>query len=318
MTLGRVGDDPIDKHRREAAVVIDRIKRGEEPFPPEPAPEPTVADLAERFLEKFVAVRCKPHTARNYRFAIEHHILPAFGKKTLKEVGPEDVTALHHALRDRPSTANHAVRVPSRMFAVAENWGMSPPGRRPTRHVRRYRKTSRERFLTPEEYRRLGAALKRLEVSGSTMPSAVAAIRLLMLTGCRKSEILTLRWSDVDLDAGVCGNSRSGAGAGGQRRCGARRRPVPSRERAAGACAGGPEGSRVEAKSASATLTRRGTKCLTCGNTAINYSILADYYIKLQDRYKFYSGFIPSRFNPIDFNDYRRGEMRPGRFGGTI
>ena len=120
VTLGRVGNDPIDKHRREAAAVIDRIKRGEEPFPPEPAPEPTVADLADRFLEKFVAVRCKPRTAKNYRLAIQHQILPALGKKVLKDVGPEDVTALHHELRDRPAAANQAVWVLSKMFNLAD------------------------------------------------------------------------------------------------------------------------------------------------------------------------------------------------------
>ena len=203
VTLGRVGNDPIDKHRREAAVVIDRIKRGEEPFPPAPAPEPTVADLAERFLEKFVALRCKPRTAKNYRLAIRHQILPALGAKALKDVGPEDVTSLHHKLRDTPAAANQAVWVLSRMFAQAESWGMVPPGRRPTRHVRQYRDTPRERFLTPEEYRHLGAVLTRLETEASMMPSAVAAIRLLMLTGCRSDEILTLKWDDVDRTARV-------------------------------------------------------------------------------------------------------------------
>ncbi len=203
VTLGRVGNESIDKHRREAAVVIDRIKRGEDPIPSEPTPEHTVADLAERCLEKYVAVRCKPSTAKNYRLAIRHHILPALGKKALKDVGPKDVTALHHKLRDRPAAANQAMWVLSKMFALAENWGMVPPGRRPTRHVRQYRETSRERFLTPEEYRHLGAALTRLETEGSIMPSAVAAIRLLMLTGCRSDEILNLIWDDVDRTARV-------------------------------------------------------------------------------------------------------------------
>ena len=89
------------------------------------------------------------------------------------------------------------------MFTLAENWGMVPPGRKPGRHVRQYRETSRERFLTPEEYRRLGAALKRFEAKGSMMPSAITAIRLLMLTGCRSDEILTLKWEDVDRTARV-------------------------------------------------------------------------------------------------------------------
>ncbi len=196
--MGRVGNEPIDKHRREAAAIIDRIKRGEDPRPPKPAPEPTVADLADRFLEKFVAVRCKPRTAKNYRLSIQHQILPALGTKPLKDVGPKDVTALHHELRDRPAAANQAVWVLSKMFALAENWGMVPPGRRPTRHVRQFRDTSRERFLTPEEYRHLGATLTGLEAMGSMIPSAVAAIRLLMLTGYRSDEILTLTWDDVD------------------------------------------------------------------------------------------------------------------------
>ena len=195
ITLGRVGDEPIDKHRREAALVIDRIKRGEDP---RPAPEPTVAGLAERCLKNHVEVRCKPGTAKNYRLALQNHILPALGKKALKDVEPEDVAALHHKLRETPSAANLAVWVLSRMFVLAEAWEMAPPGRNPCRHVRYYRETSRERFLAPEEFRRLGAALKRLEAEGSMMPSAIAAVRLLMLTGCRSDEILSLKWDDID------------------------------------------------------------------------------------------------------------------------
>ena len=150
-------------------------------------------------------MRCKPRTAKNYRAAIRSHILPALGKKALRDVGPKDVAALHHKQLDTPAAGDQAVWVLSKMFKLAESWGMVAPGRRPTRHVRRYGGTSRERFLTPEEYRRLGAALKRLEASGALMPSAAAAIRLLMLTGCRKSEIRTLRWSDIHL-----GESKTG------------------------------------------------------------------------------------------------------------
>ena len=200
VTLGRVGTETVDARRREAALVIDRIKRGEDPTP---APEPTVADLAERCLKNHVDVRCKPGTAKNYRLALKNHILPALGERALREVGPEDVAALHHKLRETPSAANLAVWVLSRMFVLAEAWEMAPPGRNPCRHVRYYREKARERFLAPEEFRRLGAALKRLEAGGSMMPSAIAAIRLLMLTGCRSDEILSLKWDDVDRTARV-------------------------------------------------------------------------------------------------------------------
>ena len=76
VTLGPVGSETIDKRQGEAAVVIDRIKRGEDPKPPKPAPEPTVADLAERCLKNHVAVRYKPKMARNFRMTLQNHILP--------------------------------------------------------------------------------------------------------------------------------------------------------------------------------------------------------------------------------------------------
>ena len=203
VTLRPVGSETIDKRRREAAIVIDRIKRGEDPKPPKPAPEPTVVDLAEWCLKNHVALRYKPKMAKNFRMALQNHFLPAFGTKTLKDVASGDVTALHHKLRDTPSAANRAVWVLSKMFTLAETWEMVPPGRNPCRHVRYYREKSRERFLTPEEFRRLGAALKKFEAEGSMLPSAIAAVRLLMLTGCRSDEILTLRWDDVDRTARV-------------------------------------------------------------------------------------------------------------------
>ena len=177
MTLGPVGKATIEERRREAAVVIDRIKRGEDPKPTKPSPEPTVADLAARCLEAHVAVRCKPNTAKNYRMSLQHHILPALGTKALKDVAPSDISALHHKLRDTPCAANQAVWVLSKMFNLAENWGMMPPGRNPCRHVRYYREKSRERFLTPEEFRRLGAVLKKFEAEGSMLPSANRVMR---------------------------------------------------------------------------------------------------------------------------------------------
>ena len=202
-TLGPVGDRTVEEYRREAAAAIDRIKRGEDPRPPEPAPETTVADLAALCLKDHVAARCKPATAANYRKSIDCHILPALGSRALRDVMPEDAAQLHHALRGTPSAANQAIWVLSKMFTLAESWEMVPPGRNPCRHVRHYRATPRERFLTPDEFRRIGDALKMFEAKGSMQPSAIAAIRLLMLTGCRSDEILTLQWDDIDRAARV-------------------------------------------------------------------------------------------------------------------
>ena len=202
VTLGPCADLPINQRRREAAAVIDRIKRGEDPMPAPPAPEPTVADLAERCMRAYVAVHCKPKTAEAYRASLDNHILPALGAMPLKAVGPRDVAALHHSLRDTPYTANQVIWVLSKMSSLAEVWDLIPPSRNPCRSVRRYRQKSRERFLTQEEFGRVGAALKEIDAEGSMWPPAIADLRLLMLTGCRMNEILTLQWDDVDRTVG--------------------------------------------------------------------------------------------------------------------
>ena len=190
VTLGPCAGEAIDVRRREAAAIIDRIKRGEDPVPPEPEPEPTVADLAARCMRAYVKVHCKPKTVRLYRTAIDRHIVPALGTMAVKDVRSKDVIALHQHLRNTPSMANHVVSMLSKMFKLAETWDLVPQGRNPCKAVRHYREQSRERFLAPEEYRGVGAALREAEADGSMWPPAIAALRLLMLTGCRKSEIL--------------------------------------------------------------------------------------------------------------------------------
>ena len=201
-TLGPVAGKALDERRREAAEVIDRIKRGLDPIAPEPEPEPTVADLAARCMRAYVKVHCKPKTERLYRTAIDLHIVPALGAMAVKDVRSSHVIELHDHLRDTPSMANHVVGMLSKMFSLAQTWDLVPRGRNPCRAVNHYREQPRERFLTPEEYRSVGAALRQAEAKASMWPPAIAAIRLLMLTGCRKSEILTLRWDDIDRTTG--------------------------------------------------------------------------------------------------------------------
>ena len=196
MTLGAHGAVTARRARLLAEAAVARIRSQTGPG----AAGPTVAALAERYMSGHVAANCNRHTAGIYRGSLDNHILPALGALPLAQVGRADVAALHYRLRDRPRAANRALAILRKMFALAEAWGMAPEGANPCAGVRKYRERRRERFLRPGEYRRLGAALAEAEADGRA--AAVAALRLLMLTGCRSGEILTLRWDDVDRGAG--------------------------------------------------------------------------------------------------------------------
>ena len=206
VTVGRHGVIGAEQARQRAALVIARVKAGETPVPEPLAVKhragPTVGELSERFLEEYAAVRYKPGTLAWTRTVVGRYIVPEFGKLALAAVERTQVVELHHRLSHAPSIANMVVRTLSLMYRLAEDWGLVPEGCNPCRSVVKYPQRKRERFLTDEEFTRLGQVLDEVETEGGASTAAVAAIRLLMLTGCRKSEILTLRWEHVALDAG--------------------------------------------------------------------------------------------------------------------
>ena len=204
VTVGRHGVISADQARRRAALIIARVKAGEEPIaaPMAPRTGPTVAELAARYLEEHMAVHCKPGTTVRCRRVIRKYILPDFGEVPLAAVERKHVTEMHYKLCDVPAMANRVVATLSRMFNQAEAWGLAPEGSNPCRFLVKYKERRRERFLTEEEFRRLGRLLSEAAAEGGVSAQAATAIRLLMLTGCRRNEILTLRWEDVDLDEG--------------------------------------------------------------------------------------------------------------------
>ena len=170
-----------------------------------------MADLGRRFLEEYVPVHCKPSTREEYLRSVKLFVDPVIGELRVPEVQRKDIAALHHGLRDKPYQANRTLGVLSKMFSLAEVWGWRPDGSNPCRHVKRYKEHKRERFLSPEETERLGQVLREAE---EEMPSAVAAFRLLLLTGCRMSEIRDLRWDYVKDDCIELPDAKTGGRVG--------------------------------------------------------------------------------------------------------
>ena len=198
-TIGPHGPLNPDQARARALEILACAKKGIDPREADARreAEPSMADLGRRFLEEYVPVHCKPSTREEYRRSVRLFVDPVIGELRVPEVQRKDIAALHHGLRDKPYQANRTLGVLSKMFSLAEVWGWRPDGSNPCRHVKRYKEHKRERFLSPEETERLGQVLREAE---EEMPSAVAAFRLLLLTGCRMSEIRDLRWDYVKND----------------------------------------------------------------------------------------------------------------------
>ncbi len=141
--------------------------------------------------EVFSRRRWKPRTRAVNRIYLSKQILPVFAGRPIAEITREEVQRWFRSLHALPAAANRSAPVLSVIMQQAEAWGYRPEGSNPCKGIRRYRQKRRERFLSPEEYCRLGMVLERHE---ARQPFRVAALRLLLLTGCRKSEIITLEW----------------------------------------------------------------------------------------------------------------------------
>ncbi|MBV9827085.1 MAG: tyrosine-type recombinase/integrase [Alphaproteobacteria bacterium] len=212
LTIGRHGSPwTPDSARAEAKKLLGRIEEGADPASDKSARRdaPTVTDIAERFLAEHVEAKRKTSTATEYRRLLSKVILPVLGKRKVADIARADIAKLHHANRATPYQANRVLAVLSKMFNLAERWGLRSDASNPCRHIEKFAERKRERMLSPAELGRLGDALAAH--CGSPFP--VAAIKLLVFTGARLGEVLGMRWEWVDFERGEARlpDSKSGA-----------------------------------------------------------------------------------------------------------
>lgn len=203
-TIGKHGPITCDQARQEAARLVGQVAGGVDPGELKTTERAvvTVGDIARRYIEEHAEPKKKARSLAEDRRMLASFILPALGGRKIGEVSRGDVAKIHHTMRSTPYQANRVLALLSKMFNLAERWGLRPDGSNPCRHVEKFKEAKRERYLSGEELARLGLALSQAEAEGES-PYAVAAIRLLLLTGCRLNEILTLQWSMVDFE-GAC------------------------------------------------------------------------------------------------------------------
>jgi integrase len=202
LTIGGCSLFRVEEARKRARKLLVEVKDGADPASDrkDTRKAPTVGELADRYMAVHAATKKKPRSAKSDESNLRLHVLPALARQRAADVTREDVSRLHHAMRETPGAANRVLALLSKMFNLAEKWGIRADGSNPCRHVDRYAERKMERFLSGDELARLGAALADAERTATEAPEVIAAIRLLICTGARLSEILELRWEHVDFE----------------------------------------------------------------------------------------------------------------------
>lgn len=222
----------VTKAREDAEIIIGKIRNGEDPaqIREDLKTRPTMKDLCERFLTDYAEEHKKPSSINMDRKNIQNHILPLLGKKFVSDITLTDIDRFKRAVKDgktarpmpdngnggKPVTggtgaANRCLSLLSKAFNLSILWGMRTTN--PVQHVQKYKEKKIERFLSEKEFMALANAIRIIEQKEETNLYAIAAIRLLIFTGARRGEILTLRWDAVDFDRQVIKLADSKTGA---------------------------------------------------------------------------------------------------------
>ncbi len=188
--VGDAASMDLAEARSRATRMLAAIRRGEE-VPPDPS-DLLFEAVAETVFRRYERM-WKPRTLDVNRSYLHSRILPHFAGRSISDIDGREVRGWFASLAATPAAADRSMPILSVIMLEAERMGLRPEGSNPCRGIGRYRRKGRERFLSDEEIQRLSAILS---ARAERQVAGVAAIRLLLLTGCRKSEILTLRWSD--------------------------------------------------------------------------------------------------------------------------
>ena len=226
--IGEHGRLTPEQARKEARKILGLVEGGADPIAERKAARAvrTFKAVADDFLANHVRAKRKGRTADEYARILSVHVVPALGSKRIVDLRRADVAKLHARLAASPYQANRALALVSAIWNWAARREEVAFADNPAKAIERYAELGRERYLTSEELGRLGEALREGETTGlpysvdetkpkakhapkadhrrvNLDPFAVAAIRLLILTGARLREILDAQWSQLDLERGV-------------------------------------------------------------------------------------------------------------------
>ena len=220
VTVGAYGPLTPERARAEAKKLLGAVATGQDPGAERQSKRQdlTVSELCELYLREGCPTK-KASTLATDRGRIERHIKPMIGSKRISSVTRGDIQWLMRQIaegktkadvktrargraivRGGKGTASRTIGMLGGIFTYAVRQEMIRDN--PVRMVKRWQDRRLERYLSTDELQRLGDVLSKAEANGEN-PKGIAGIRLLALTGARKSEILTLAWSEIDFEHGV-------------------------------------------------------------------------------------------------------------------
>ena len=203
-TLGKFGTLTVEQARQIATQLLSAVARGEDPQSDKMATRkaPRLIDVWERFVTDELP-RKKENTRRDYEQQWRDVINPKFGQTYVSDIKRGQVDQFHKEMSATPYQANRVLALFSRLMNMAERWDWRPQGTNPCRFIERFKEVSRERYLSLDEITRIASAIDSLIEKNELWLEAGNAIKLLLLTAARVTEITQAKWEWVDFDAQV-------------------------------------------------------------------------------------------------------------------
>ncbi len=150
------------------------------------------------FTEKYIKQHHSPSTIKRDISRIKNYILPFFARKSISDIERKDILEFTNSLSN--GTSAKCLILLSCAFNQAELWEYRPRNSNPCRGVPKHQGKMMERFLNVEELSRLEKTLLAKETAALASIYTINAFRLLIYTGCRLGEVLSLKWDEVDFD----------------------------------------------------------------------------------------------------------------------